>query len=180
MENGITQSNGSMMVASDSVEPDVDTCEEAMSLDSSYMAQSEIDDRVQIAGVPLGQQSVDSTITTEAPGKGQQPNVFASAVLLYMRSPKHKHLFLADLEWRLLPALSLKQFRLFTKGNQPIGLATWAMVSEEVAERLKSDVSRIKPSDWRSGDRPVLVDLVAPFGGEKEMAQNLTHMFKKT
>ena len=106
-----------------------------------------------------------------APGesaKGIQQD--EAAVTFMMAAPQCRHLFLADLELCLLPPLALKQCRLFTKAGRPIGLVTWAMLSDEVAERLKTDPQkRVKPADWRSGERQVIVDVVAPYGGAKEM-----------
>ena len=102
-------------------------------------------------------------------GEPASHNVFSSAVFLMSRSAKHRHLFLADLEWRLMPPLALKQFRLFTKDNHPVALATWAMVSEAVEARLKGGGTHLKPEEWKSGDRRVVVDIMAPFGGEGEI-----------
>lgn len=136
---------------------------------NSEKAQFDEDERVQIEGEPSGKLSLEVGELTAVAENRQKPNVFASAVLLYMRSRKHKRLLLSDLEWRLLPALSLKQFRLFTKGDRPVGFVTWALVSDEVAERLKTDKTPLKPSDWNSGEKALIIDLVAPFGGEEEI-----------
>ena len=100
--------------------------------------------------------------------EGASLNVLTSAIGLMMASPRHRHLFLADLEWALLPPLALKQFRLFTKGNQPVAFATWAFVSAEVEARLKSGQAKLKPSEWKSGEKCWIVELVAPFGGADE------------
>jgi cytolysin-activating lysine-acyltransferase len=117
-----------------------------------------------------------SPSTTPTDASAAPHNMFASAVWLMMASPRHRHLFLQDLQWRLIPPLILRQFRLFQKDGKPVALATWAMVSEEVAARLgggdgtadpgekpRTDL-RLKPAEWRSGERAVLVDVVAPFG----------------
>ena len=122
------------------------------------------------------------------PAAAGAPNMFASAVWLMMASPKHRHLFLEDLQWRLIPPLMLRQFRLFQKDNKPIAFATWALLSDEVAARLgdtggngdggnsgegdtpRSDI-RLRPAEWRSGTRPILVDVVAPFGNAEAVAK---------
>jgi len=100
-------------------------------------------------------------------------NVLTGAIGLMMASPKHRHLFLADLEWALLPPLALKQFRLFTKDNRPVALATWAFVSETVAKRLEAGAAKLKPGEWKSGERCWIVDLVAPYGGATEFVSVL-------
>lgn len=92
---------------------------------------------------------------------------------LLTRSPTHRHLFLADLEWAVMPPLMLGQCRLFRSRNRAVGVALWAFVSEEVDTRLSSGMSRLAPSDWKSGAIPWLVDLVAPFGGAEKMLEEI-------
>ena len=92
---------------------------------------------------------------------------------LLMQSPVHKHLFLADLEWLVLPPVQLKQFRIFRQKKVPVAFASWAFISEEVEQRLTSGVNKIKPGEWNSGDRLWLIDLVAPFGGAEDILRNL-------
>jgi cytolysin-activating lysine-acyltransferase len=95
------------------------------------------------------------------------------AVHLLTQSPAHKHLFLTDLDWAVIPALMLGQFRLFRSGGRVVGLALWASVSDEVDDRLKAGVSRLAPLDWKSGETLWLIDLVAPFGGAERMLKDL-------
>jgi cytolysin-activating lysine-acyltransferase len=89
---------------------------------------------------------------------------------LMSRAQHRRHAFMADLEWLVMPALALGQARLFRndKGD-PISFASWATVSDEVNERFKSGVARIAPPEWRSGPHLWIFDIVAPFGGAKEM-----------
>jgi len=89
---------------------------------------------------------------------------------LMARSPDHKHLFLADLEWRVLPPMLLRQCRVIHKAGLPVAFVSWALLSEEVEKRfLATPELRLKPEDWKSGDRPWIVDLIAPRGGEKDV-----------
>ena len=67
----------------------------------------------------------------------------------------------------------LKQFRLFYDKDKPIGVAFWATVSTEVEERLAAGASRLRPQDWKSGDRLWVVEVIAPFGGAEEMVKDL-------
>lgn len=92
----------------------------------------------------------------------REPNVYASAIWLMQLSRRHRHLFLADLEWALMPPLALQQFRLFHKDSVPIAQVTWAFVSAEVEERLTQGRMRLKPEEWKSGDICWLIDVVAP------------------
>ncbi|PWC53344.1 hypothetical protein TSO221_11035 [Azospirillum sp. TSO22-1] len=109
------------------------------------------------------------------PGRPQLTlaGALGEVVWLMMQSPGHRHLFLADLEWLVMPAMMLGQFRTFRSGDQIAGLALWAIVSEEVEKRLTAGVIRLAPAEWKSGDRLWLVELVAPFGGVDAMIEDL-------
>ncbi|MFZ5763631.1 MAG: toxin-activating lysine-acyltransferase [Thermodesulfobacteriota bacterium] len=91
--------------------------------------------------------------------------VLGDVTWLMTHSPAHKHLFLADLEWLALPPVMIRQFRLFKSGNRPFAFVSWAFLDEEAEKRLLSGQTRLRPGDWRSGDRLWLIDVVAPFGG---------------
>lgn len=51
---------------------------------------------------------------------------------LMTQSPRHKQILIGDLEWLVMPALLLRQFRMFYKGEQPVGVAVWAMSASKV------------------------------------------------
>lgn len=115
-------------------------------------------------------------------------------VWLMSQSPLHKGFFISDLEWMIMTPVLLGQFRLFhgpapqqplpaqvattiapstgTQTQQPMGVVLWGLVSEEVAERLKQGVPKLRPQDWRSGDRLWVVEVIAPFGGAGAMLQD--------
>ena len=82
---------------------------------------------------------------------------------LLTQSPTHKHFALADLEWLVMPPLLLEQYRVFHGETTPVGVALWASLSEEAEAKLNAGVGRLRPDEWKSGDRLWLVDLIAPF-----------------
>jgi cytolysin-activating lysine-acyltransferase len=93
---------------------------------------------------------------------------------LMSRAPHRRHMFMADLEWLVMPALVLGQARLYRNDkNDPISYVSWATVSDEVNERFKSGVARIAPPEWRSGPHLWIFDIVTPFGGAKESLDTL-------
>ena len=94
-------------------------------------------------------------------------------VWLYMHAPSHKHLFVADIEWMLVPPMTLNQYKLYMKEEAPLAYASWAFVDEETEKRLLSGRVRLAPKEWRSGDRLWLIDLVAPFGGGKDVLKDI-------
>lgn len=92
---------------------------------------------------------------------------------LPLNSPRHKHLFLTDLEWLVIPALMTRQFQLWRRNGRPVGFASWATVSDEVEQRMKSGMPKLRPDEWQSGDRAWLVDMVAPFGNADRLLADL-------
>ena len=116
----------------------------------------------------------------EAAQELPDPSVIAAAnqVLgqiswLMMRSPTHRHLFLADLEWLLMPPLLMRQFRIFRQNQIPVGFVSWARMSEDAEKRFMENGHRLRPGDWNSGDHPWIVDVVTPFGGAPRMLRSI-------
>jgi cytolysin-activating lysine-acyltransferase len=127
--------------------------------------------------------------------------ILGQAAWVMMQSRAHRHLFVGDMEWLLLPPIAHRQFRLWRRNNMPVAYASWALLSDEVEARLmeslgiKADIQpdgtaateaevtslptfaapylRLAPGDWQSGDNLWLIDLVCPFGGTGEAAQQL-------
>jgi cytolysin-activating lysine-acyltransferase len=113
-------------------------------------------------------------ITAHARGQTGPPSKTVAQVLgeiawLMTQSPRHKAIPLGDLEWLLMPALLLRQFRIFYKGEQPVGVALWALADELVAKRIDAGDTRLAAVEWKSGINMRIIDIVAPFGGEAEM-----------
>ncbi len=106
-------------------------------------------------------------------GQTTLAGIFGEIVWLLSQSSGHKFLFIADLEWFLMPALMLGQFRTFRDGERIVGLAMWAHLSEEVEARVNQGIVKLAPSDWKSGDRTWLVELITPFGGVEAMIEDL-------
>lgn len=104
-----------------------------------------------------------------------QPSKTVSHVLgeitwLLSQSPIHKNMFISDLEWMVMPAILLEQFRIFHgPSGQPAGLVLWGSISDETEERLRSHKVRLRPDEWKGGPNLWLIEMVAPFGGQEEM-----------
>ncbi len=99
--------------------------------------------------------------------------VLGEIAWLMTQSPRHKAIPLGDLEWLVMPAILLRQFRIFYKGDQPVGVALWALADDLVAGRIDAGDRRLSAVEWKSGAAMRIVDIVAPFGGEAEMRAQL-------
>lgn len=85
----------------------------------------------------------------------------------------HRYMFIADLEWLVMPPVLAGQYRIFRSKEGPIGVALWAYLSEKAEKRIAEGLGRIAPAEWRSGDSLWIIDLIAPFGGEDKMIDEM-------
>jgi hemolysin-activating ACP:hemolysin acyltransferase len=119
----------------------------------------------------------------------------ADAVGLMMRSERHRHYSLADLEWLVLPPLMLNQVMFAYSRPQvpadkaeaaakagvvgelppmPVAMVTWALVSPEVAAKLDAQKKagvpfRLAPHEWKSGNRRYVIESV----GNEDVCRSL-------
>jgi cytolysin-activating lysine-acyltransferase len=94
-------------------------------------------------------------------------------IMLYMQSSHRRFHFISDLEWLLLPPLVGGQCKLYMKKEYPVSFISWAFLSEEVEKLLLQNGGRLRPEDWKSGDRLWIIDIVAPFGGVENMLRDI-------
>lgn len=78
------------------------------------------------------------------------------------QSPAHKHLFVSDLEWLISPPMMLGQLRILYARERAVACALWASVSDAVDQELAHGRTRLKPDEWKSGDKLWLIELIAP------------------
>ncbi|MDZ7748852.1 MAG: toxin-activating lysine-acyltransferase [Halofilum sp. (in: g-proteobacteria)] len=144
------------------------------------MSARKRDEQVSAAAAP---EQEDAEANTSAKGEESPPGdsaprktvatALGEIAWLLSQSPSHRHsLFIGDLEWLVIPPLTLGQYRLFYSEGKPVGAAFWAFLSETVEQRLAGG-GRLGANEWRSGDRVWLVELVAPFGGQDRMLEDL-------
>ena len=108
-----------------------------------------------------------------APAPKTVAQVLGEITWLMTQSPRHKSVRLSDLEWLLMPAILLRQFRMFYQGDRPVGVALWALADDLVAKRIDANDRRLTAVEWKSGTNMRIIDIVAPFGGEAEMRAQL-------
>lgn len=88
---------------------------------------------------------------------------------LYARTPDRRFLFLTDLDWAVMPPVMLDQCRLFLRGKMPFAFVTWALVNDDVHQRLLAGNGKLAPHEWKSGTNLWLIDVVTPFGALQEI-----------
>ena len=128
-------------------------------------------DVLRVAGSSLGEGDPAAAAAREPDALPPKTvsQVLGEITWLMTQSPRHKAIPLGDLEWLLMPAILLRQFRIFYQGQRPVGVALWALVDDPVAKRIDAGDNRLSAVEWKSGGNMRIVELVAPFGGEAEM-----------
>jgi len=128
---------------------------------------------VAAADAPDGNEQTGSPRKPVLP-TGEAAQVLGQIVALLSQSAAHRHVFLSDLEWLLMPPLALRQFSVFRHNDVPVGYVSWAFLSDETEARLKSGTRpRLQPGEWKGGDNLWIVDIVAPLGGADKMLAEL-------
>ncbi len=94
-------------------------------------------------------------------------------IMLYLQSAHRRFHFISDLEWLLLPPLISGQCKLYMKKEYPVSYVSWAFLNEEAENHLLKNGGKLRPEDWKSGDRLWLIDMVAPFGGIENMLNDI-------
>ena len=64
----------------------------------------------------------------------------------------------------VLPPMRLGQFRIWRRNGLAVALATWAYLDAETELAVVDNDQPLSPTDWACGNRPVVMDVVAPFG----------------
>jgi cytolysin-activating lysine-acyltransferase len=146
---------------------------------------------------------VDEHRRTEDGAPPGAPRSIAEAlgqiVWLLSQSPLHRELKIKELEWSFVPAILCEQFRIFRFGplpgpddvdpsklalfgmskqaleQVPLGVAIWAKLSEAVEAKLERG-ERLRPGEWRSGDRVWLIELISPFATkDNRLSETMLH-----
>ncbi len=73
-------------------------------------------------------------------------------VWLMSQSRSHKRYAMDDLNWLVIPALLLGQYRMFyDEEDRPVAYASWAFLTPEAEDYLLKGRGLLRPDDWRPG-----------------------------
>jgi cytolysin-activating lysine-acyltransferase len=92
---------------------------------------------------------------------------------LMMESPWHRDRRVEDFARLVMPAIKLRQFRLFEDGERPIAFVSWARISSAVEPRFIDNPFSIMPEEWASGPQAYLVDFAVASGRLRQIARLL-------
>lgn len=104
------------------------------------------------------------------PGPDQ---VLGQIATLLLASPAHRHLFMADWEWLILPPVAHRQFRIFRRKGRPFAYVSWAYLNKDAAARISAGDVKLRPDEWTSGEELWLIDLITPFGGQENILKEI-------
>lgn len=93
---------------------------------------------------------------------------------LMMASKVHRELHVRDIADIMLPALNLKQYRIYRAPNgQPLALVTWAMFSQQVEQAYLGGRALLSEAERTSGKHIYVTDFIAPYGHVKKVYADL-------
>ena len=91
--------------------------------------------------------------------------IFGEIVWLMSQSARHRDLVLGSLEASVMPAILLRQFRIFYQEQQPIAAVLYARLSNDLHQCIltgKHEKS-LTFEDWQSGQIVHIKEVVSPF-----------------
>ena len=125
---------------------------------------------------------------TDIPHYISMESAVGSVLMIATKSAKYKYLFSHDYEWMIIPPIAAKQYSLFRNdNNEPIAFVSFATVNEEVEKRLLAGSLKLSPTDWRSGKKIYIIDVISPFVpaaeilkqiGENQLKDKEVHVLK--
>lgn len=99
--------------------------------------------------------------------------MFAHVAQLMTHSPLHKRWALEELFRLILPPMQLNQAVYEVENGKLVGFGTFALLPEDKAKAFLRREYRIQPQDFKSGECPVLVDAIAPFGHANKVTRKI-------
>lgn len=99
--------------------------------------------------------------------------MFAHVAQLMTHSPLHKRWALEELFRLILPPMQLNQAVYEVENGKLVGFGTFAILPEDKARAFLRKEYRIQPNDFKSGNCPVLVDAIAPFGHANKVTRKI-------
>ena len=97
---------------------------------------------------------------------------------LFMRAGVYRDWTLERVHRQFSHPMSHGQAIVFAKKDRPVGVVTWAFVSDEVLLELMQGKRAVAPDEWRCGENLFFEDFVAPYGDAPEMMRKVRTKFR--
>lgn len=89
-------------------------------------------------------------------------SALGQAVWLMTMDKRYRDLPVHEIERIVATPILLRQFKIYSKGKQPVAFLSWAQVTDTGKARIEAG-EPLELKDWRSGETVVVVDCVSPF-----------------
>ena len=121
---------------------------------------------------------IEVTKGNDATRSGVDAQTFGSAlgqaVWLMTMDKRYRDLPIREIERIVATPIFLRQFKLYSKGKQPVAFLSWALVSDEMKTRIEAGDTGLELNEWRSGKNVVVVDCVSPFNSREVFVKRFT------
>ena len=100
-------------------------------------------------------------------------SLIGKCVYLASRSPLHNSYTIGTFTASFLPGISLNQFRYFERNGQPLGIAVWAWLTDEVSEQYAAGGYMPPAEEWNQGKNLWFMEFLSPFDATEAMLEDL-------
>ncbi|MEK9728085.1 MAG: toxin-activating lysine-acyltransferase [Candidatus Margulisiibacteriota bacterium] len=114
----------------------------------------------------------ENGILTKIPPK-KRHQLMGEVLSVMLASDFHQPYLINDFGTAILVPIHLNQFRVYKKGQTPIGFVSWAFLSTDVAEKYRQGNYHLNFDDWKSGDELWFIDFIAPYGHIRSIVRDL-------
>lgn len=104
------------------------------------------------------QHEIDAENPTE-----EQLQAYGALAFLYLRTDHHRDVPMRLARRMVQPPIDLGFYKVFYIDDVPRYAVTWAFLSEEAESKVMRG-ELLLPSEWRSGDRMWVIEIIAPYG----------------
>jgi hemolysin-activating ACP:hemolysin acyltransferase len=116
----------------------------------------------------------------KTPGKDiSYADALVDVLYLFNQSEEHIGYCLFEFNaYAIYPMLHGKM-RMFYDGNKPIGLVTWAFLSNDKAEQFSEDAYMLDEVDYvpEDGDQLWGIEYIAPFGNVRQIMKSMKQVY---
>ena len=97
-------------------------------------------------------------------------NILADVIELMTESPLHSKWYVSDIQRLIVPPISLGQYVYGYEEGRLVGFATFCFMDQSSLDSFLNGTRKVQAEDFCSGDIPVLMDVIAPFGHGAKVA----------